>query len=89
MKFDNRDSALRGKRSSNIVKVSREFLLEFVLALNQRLKKKKRDERRKQRSKKLKKKKNEFATAMGRRIEKKKKKKKPNNTQRYQKCIMQ
>lgn len=75
MRLDSRDSPVQ---ANNIVQVSREFLLKFVLAETK--KEAKNDKKRKQKSKK-----NEFAATLSRR---ELKKRKP-NTQRYQKCIMQ
>lgn len=80
MRLDSRDSPVQ---ANNIVQVSREFLLKFVLA---EIKKgAKNDKKKGSRKAKSKKKKNEFAATLSRR---ELKKRKP-NTQRYQKCIMQ
>lgn len=79
MRLDSRDSPVR---ANNIVQVSREFLLKFVLA---ETKKEVKNDKKKGSRKVKSKKKNEFAATLSRR---ELKKRKP-NTQRYQKCIMQ
>lgn len=79
MRLDSRDSPVQ---ANNIVQVSREFLLKFVLA---EIKKGAKNDKKKGSRKAKSKKKNEFAATLSRR---ELKKRKP-NTQRYQKCIMQ